>query len=125
MSLVYPHLFLMSFALWISIFTSYLFLSPPALLSPYLPSSLSYRLASFCSFFLPPILPPPRVGLCFSFVFRLGLVFGLSPFLLSQAETSVNARYYPSVRLSFVWLQAFPVHKEHLPVWPVLALQLK
>jgi hypothetical protein len=104
-SLVYLHLFLMSCLVEFYLYLVFFF--SPSLPSPYLPSSLSYHLASPCSFFLPRLLPPPpRYGHCFTFGFRLGLVFSLSPFLLSQAETSVNALFlsvpFFSVVLCFV-----------------------
>ncbi len=82
--LVYAHLFLMSWLVEFYLYLLSLLWFPPALLSPYLPSSLSYHLAS--SF-------RPHHDMDFVEALDLDLVLFLVfyLFLLSQAETFVNA----------------------------------
>ncbi len=99
-SLVYPHLFLMSYLVDFYLDFIPLFVSSCVALS--IPLSLPL---------LSPTTLPHPVSLSFFLSFRphLGLdlvfFFGLYPCLLSQAKTSMNTLFcYPSVRLSFVLL---------------------
>ncbi len=105
MSLVDPHLFLMScladfyLILYLFLFFSRAAFSIPPLFSLLIPCLTLFPVSFLLSF------RPPHLGLDFVLALDLDLVsfFGLYPFLLPQGQTSVNTVFcYPSVRLSFV-----------------------